>query len=80
MQRWKKFLKIRKIELKAWADQQLPMTVSSNEAAKLYDGSLRQLVSWIDCAQLGGLEHTIKEMQAAENDFCIFKIFFFHNS
>jgi len=57
-------------DAKAWADHGLSMTVSSNRAAQLLDASLRQLVSWINCDQLGGLEATIKQMHEAEPHFC----------
>lgn len=46
----------------------LQISGSSNEAAKLYDATLRQLVSWIDCDQLGGIISTTEQMLKAEPD------------
>lgn len=42
------------------------MTITSNEAARLYDAVLRQYVSWSDCEQLGGIDKTLNMMIAAE--------------
>ncbi|KAI1720119.1 tetratricopeptide repeat protein 38 [Ditylenchus destructor] len=61
-------------DVQAWRDHGLEMTASSNEAAKLFDGVLRQLVSWIDCEQLGGIEKTSNNMLAAEPDFLMGKV------
>ncbi|TMS34889.1 hypothetical protein L596_002391 [Steinernema carpocapsae] len=55
-------------DCQAWREEGLEMSTTSNEAAKLYDASVRQLVSWINCDQLGGLEKTLKGMTAADPD------------
>lgn len=55
---------------KAWSEQQLGMTVASDQAAKLFDSAVRQLVSWIECEQLGGLEATMAQMHESEPKFC----------
>lgn len=47
------------------------MSSTSNEAVKLYDVTLRQLVSWIDCEQLGGIMATTEKMLQAEPDSII---------
>lgn len=52
------------------------MTVNSNEAAKLFDATLRQIISWIDCEKLGGIEQCFTNMFNAEPDFCIFCFIF----
>lgn len=57
------------IRKQAWRDEHLSLTVSSNEAARLYDAVLRQLVSWADCEQLGGVETSTKRMLDAEPNF-----------
>lgn len=62
-------------DAKAWSDQKLPINVSSDQAAKLFDASIRQLVSWIDCKQLGGLESTMAQMHDAEPEFLMGRVF-----
>jgi hypothetical protein len=42
------------------------MTSTSNEASRLYDGLLRQYVSWMDCDALGGMEKTVEKLLAAD--------------
>ncbi|VDN33253.1 unnamed protein product [Cylicostephanus goldi] len=44
------------------------MTTSSNECAKLFDGALRQLVSWSDCDALGGFHKTLADLKASDPD------------
>jgi hypothetical protein len=46
------------------------MNVKSDEAAKMYDAAVRQLVAWSDCEQLGGLTGTLQRMNEADPDFC----------
>ncbi|KHN83052.1 Tetratricopeptide repeat protein 38 [Toxocara canis] len=52
----------------AWKDEGLAMTTTSNEASRLFDGLLRQYVSWADCEHLGGIENTISALQKADSD------------
>ncbi|VDK18065.1 unnamed protein product [Anisakis simplex] len=54
--------------LEAWIDIGLPMTTTSNEAARLYDALLRQYVSWSDCEVLGGVDTTIDALKKADPD------------
>ncbi|CAD5210113.1 unnamed protein product [Bursaphelenchus okinawaensis] len=53
-------------DVQAWKDEGLPTTTVNNESAKLYDAVLRQLVSWIDCEQVGGLMKSMEDLQKAE--------------
>ena len=62
-------------DAKAWNEHKLGLTVSSDEAAKLFDCSLRQLVSWQDCQQMGGLDKTLKHMREAEPEFLMGRCF-----
>ncbi|KAI6242714.1 Tetratricopeptide repeat protein 38 [Aphelenchoides fujianensis] len=57
-------------DCQAWKDAGLPLSTTSNEAARLFDGTLRQLVAWADCPQLGGLEASGAKLLAADPD-CI---------
>lgn len=51
------------------------MSTSSNDAARLYDGLLRQYVSWSDCEKLGGMDKTLTKMMEAEPDASMFVFF-----
>lgn len=51
------------------------MTVSSNEAAKVFDATLRQVISLTDCEKLGGINQCLTKMLEIEPDFCNFFIF-----
>jgi len=55
-------------DCQAWKDEGLEISTTSNECAKYYDATLRQLVSWLDCKQLGGLETTKNKMLEADPD------------
>uniref|UniRef100_A0A914UUI7 Tetratricopeptide repeat protein 38 n=1 Tax=Plectus sambesii TaxID=2011161 RepID=A0A914UUI7_9BILA len=55
----------------AWKDSGLPVSTSSNEAAKLYDAVLRQYLSWSDCDALGGLEKSCKSLLEADPSFVL---------
>ncbi|VDN27953.1 unnamed protein product [Gongylonema pulchrum] len=52
----------------AWRAEGIQISTSSNEAARLYDGLLRQYVSWSDCEKLGGMDKTHNKMIEAEPD------------
>uniref|UniRef100_A0A915EWJ8 Tetratricopeptide repeat protein 38 n=1 Tax=Ditylenchus dipsaci TaxID=166011 RepID=A0A915EWJ8_9BILA len=60
-------------DVKQWKDSGLELTCSSNQAAKMFDAVLRQLVSWIDCEQLGGIIKTTETMMESEPDFIMGK-------
>lgn len=55
-------------DCQAWRAEGIQMSTSSNEAARLYDGLLRQYVSWSDCEKLGGMDKTLSKMMEAEPD------------
>ncbi|XP_074642499.1 tetratricopeptide repeat protein 38-like [Tubulanus polymorphus] len=56
-------------DCQAWRDEGLPLSTTSNEAAKMFDASLTQYVSWYDDPQLGGLENTLKKLKEADPSF-----------
>ncbi|KAI1709743.1 tetratricopeptide repeat protein 38 [Ditylenchus destructor] len=60
-------------DVQAWRDENLSLSASSNEAAKLFDGVIRQCVSWSDCEQLGGIEASTEKMLNLEPDFVMGK-------
>ncbi len=47
------------------------MSTSSNEACKLYDSALTQLLAWKDDGQSGGVAGTLNSMLEADPDFII---------
>ncbi|VDO75542.1 unnamed protein product [Haemonchus placei] len=49
-----------------WKASGLTLSTPSNECAKLFDGALRQIVSWSDCEILGGFIKTLEDMKAAD--------------
>ncbi|KAK6010330.1 hypothetical protein OSTOST_24644, partial [Ostertagia ostertagi] len=49
-----------------WKASGLTLSTPSNECAKLFDGALRQIVSWSDCEVLGGFIKTLDDMKAAD--------------
>ncbi|WKX97897.1 hypothetical protein Q1695_013527 [Nippostrongylus brasiliensis] len=53
-------------DLEGWKACGLELTTPSNECAKLFDGALRQIVSWSDCELLGGFLKTLDDMKAAD--------------
>ncbi|CAJ0608307.1 unnamed protein product [Cylicocyclus nassatus] len=55
-------------DLEGWRASGLAMTTPSNECAKLFDGALRQLVSWSDCDALGGFHKTLADLKASDPD------------
>lgn len=56
-------------DCKAWQDVGLPLSTTSNEACKMYDAVLTQLLSWCNDQSLGGIEGCISQLQAADPDF-----------
>jgi len=57
--------------LTEWKSEGLPVTTSSNEAAKLYDAALTQYVGWYAIDSLGGLQGTLISMLKADNEFVL---------
>uniref|UniRef100_A0A914M3J1 Tetratricopeptide repeat protein 38 n=1 Tax=Meloidogyne incognita TaxID=6306 RepID=A0A914M3J1_MELIC len=57
----------------AWLKEKLPLNVYSDETSKLFDSALRQLISWFECEQIGGLLGTIEKMNKSEPDFLLGK-------
>jgi hypothetical protein len=55
----------------AWRQENLPMNTTSNEAAKLYDVSLTQLVGWYENAQYNGLVNSLKKMTEVDPTFIL---------
>lgn len=45
------------------------MSTTSNDSAKYFDATLRQLVSWINCEELGGIHETVKKMMEPDSNF-----------
>jgi hypothetical protein len=52
-----------------WRDENLAMNTSSNEACKLYDVCLSQLVGFYNNKEMGGLGNSIMELGKADDDF-----------
>uniref|UniRef100_A0A4W3JY02 Tetratricopeptide repeat protein 38 n=1 Tax=Callorhinchus milii TaxID=7868 RepID=A0A4W3JY02_CALMI len=57
------------IVYQAWQDVGLPLSTTSNEACKMYDALLTQLVSFSNDQSLGGIEGCISRLQVADPDF-----------
>ena len=55
----------------AWRQQSLPMNTTSNEAAKLYDVSLSQLVGFYENKQFNGLLPSLSRMVEADYTFVL---------
>uniref|UniRef100_A0A1I7XDX2 FZ domain-containing protein n=1 Tax=Heterorhabditis bacteriophora TaxID=37862 RepID=A0A1I7XDX2_HETBA len=53
-------------DCEGWRSCGLPLSSPSNECCRLFDGALRQVVSWSDCSQLGGIHVTMKNMLATD--------------
>ncbi|VDD93384.1 unnamed protein product [Enterobius vermicularis] len=52
-------------DCKAWLDEGLPLTTTSNEAAKLFDCLMRQYITWTD----SGMEETRKSLWESHPQF-----------
>lgn len=46
-----------------------PLSTSSNDACKMYDAALSQIVGWYNDPNLGGLDQTFKLMEREDSDF-----------
>ncbi|XP_021962255.2 tetratricopeptide repeat protein 38 [Folsomia candida] len=64
-------------DCKAWADQGLPLGTVSNEAAKLYDACITQLVGWFDDPIVGGIVTSMEKMVSADPEFVLGRVFNF---
>ncbi|CAD6194025.1 unnamed protein product [Caenorhabditis auriculariae] len=49
-----------------WKSSGLELSTTSDECSRMFDASLRQIVSWADCEVLGGLRHTMVAMFEAD--------------
>uniref|UniRef100_A0A914DY36 Tetratricopeptide repeat protein 38 n=1 Tax=Acrobeloides nanus TaxID=290746 RepID=A0A914DY36_9BILA len=58
----------------AWKNEGLELSTTNNEAAKLYDGAIRQVVSWMNCERLGGIERTIHGILEADPDMIMGRV------
>lgn len=55
----------------AWRKESLPMNTSSNEAAKLFDISLSQIVGFYDDKQYGGIFSSLSKMIESDPTFVL---------
>ncbi|XP_033120714.1 tetratricopeptide repeat protein 38-like [Anneissia japonica] len=53
----------------AWKDEGLEFSTTSNEACKLYDAALTQIVGWYHDKSLGGWDKTFTRLREADPDF-----------
>jgi hypothetical protein len=56
-------------DCKAWKDEKLIFSTTSNQACKLYDAALTQLIGWYEIDQLNGLGGTLNNMLAEDPNF-----------
>ncbi|CAL8292402.1 unnamed protein product [Boreogadus saida] len=56
-------------DCKAWKDEGLPLTTSSNEACKMYDAILSQYVTWRNDETLGGISGCMTAIKEADPNF-----------
>lgn len=56
-------------DVDAWRKEGLPLSTTSNEAAKMYDATLTQVIAHMDDPTLGGLEGSVSRMLQADPDF-----------
>ena len=57
------------MDCQAWKDVQLPLTTTSNLAAKLFDSAVTQLITMQEDETMGGLEGTFHEMLKVDPSF-----------
>ncbi|PFX15896.1 Tetratricopeptide repeat protein 38 [Stylophora pistillata] len=53
----------------AWRSEGLPLTTSSNDAAKMFDATLTQYTGWYDDSSVNGIEGSVSKMLAADPNF-----------
>ncbi|CAH3141306.1 unnamed protein product [Pocillopora meandrina] len=56
-------------DVEAWRKEGLPLSTTSNEAAKMFDASLTQVVAHLEDDSVGGLQNSITRMLQADPDF-----------
>ncbi|KAG7275948.1 hypothetical protein CRUP_037239 [Coryphaenoides rupestris] len=56
-------------DCKAWMDEGLPLTTSSNEACKMYDAILTQYVTWRNDETVGGISGCMTAIKEADPNF-----------
>ena len=54
-----------------WKNEGLNMSTVSDEACKLYDVSLTQIIHWTDSSEHGGLESTLNKMIESDPNFVL---------
>ncbi|XP_076307324.1 tetratricopeptide repeat protein 38-like isoform X1 [Tachypleus tridentatus] len=54
---------------KEWADEGLVLSTPSDQACKLFDSALSQLIGWYDDKRFGGLKTTLENIKIADPDF-----------
>lgn len=58
-----------------WRREGLPTSSTSNEACKMFDACLRQLIRWREDEQLGGIGGTLERMFSADANFVLGHVF-----
>ena len=58
-------------DCQAWKDENLSLSTTSNEAAKLYDAAITQIVGWYEIDQLNGLNGTLTSMFNQDPNFAM---------
>lgn len=61
-------------DCQAWRDEGLPFSTTSNEAVKLYDAALTQMMTFHDDPAMGGLGKTIENMLEADPNFVMGRV------
>ncbi|CAC5417417.1 Tetratricopeptide repeat protein 38 [Mytilus coruscus] len=56
---------------KDWADFDIPLTTTSDEASKLFDAVLTQYVGWYEEDSVGGIDNSINKMIEADPEFVL---------
>ncbi|XP_048862504.1 tetratricopeptide repeat protein 38-like [Brienomyrus brachyistius] len=56
-------------DCKAWQAEGLPLSTTSDDACKLYDAILTQIVTWRNDESLGGIEGCLSRLKAADPSF-----------
>jgi len=62
-------------DCQAWRDDNLELSTTSNEAAKLLDHALDQMFCHVADESMGGVLGTVDKMLEADQDFAMAKIF-----
>ncbi|XP_071964159.1 tetratricopeptide repeat protein 38-like [Antedon mediterranea] len=56
-------------DCQAWKDEGLEFSTTSNEACKLYDAALTQIVGYYQDKSMGGIDQTFKGLKEADPEF-----------